>query len=248
MAHYKVDEASLTSVADAIRERAGTSEPLVFPEGFKDGVDIIYNQMESIITGKVVSVKNDTATSVGGYIFRGCANLVSAEFSKATSIGTSCFHADSNLANISFPNLITVGGYAFHSCHKLINILFPKVETVGQYAFENMQGLVSADFPSLKLAQYNSFNNCQKLIAFIIRNESAIPTLNAGATTFNGTPLANGTGYFYVPRKFLSDTDASKDYRRATNWSAYQYRALEDYTVDGTITGELDWDKINAGG
>ena len=35
-------------------------------------------------------------------------------------------------------------------------------------------------------------------------------------------------------------------YRNGTNWSTYaaQFRALEDYTVDGTITGELDPNKI----
>lgn len=35
-------------------------------------------------------------------------------------------------------------------------------------------------------------------------------------------------------------------YKAATNWSTYatQFRALEDYTVDGTITGELDSTKI----
>lgn len=34
MASYKVDESSLTAVADAIRERAGTIETLAFPDGF----------------------------------------------------------------------------------------------------------------------------------------------------------------------------------------------------------------------
>lgn len=35
-------------------------------------------------------------------------------------------------------------------------------------------------------------------------------------------------------------------YKADTNWSTYaaQFRALEDYTVDGTITGELDESKI----
>ena len=58
--------------------------------------------------------------------------------------------------------------------------------------------------------------------------------------------IAAGNGYIYVPRALLSDDDETKDYRRATNWSTYaaQFRALEDYTVDGTTTGELDKTKI----
>jgi hypothetical protein len=34
-----------------------------------------------------------------------------------------------------------------------------------------------------------------------------------------------------VPKALLSDDDATKDYRRATNWSTFanQFRAIEDY-------------------
>lgn len=38
MAEYLVQGASLTTVADAIRERGGTSEPLSFPEGMAKAV------------------------------------------------------------------------------------------------------------------------------------------------------------------------------------------------------------------
>ena len=64
------------------------------------------------------------------------------------------------------------------------------------------------------------------------------------SSTYN--PTGAKDGYIYVPRALLSDTDETKDYRRATNWSTFatQFRALEDYTVDGTTTGELDPNKI----
>ena len=50
----------------------------------------------------------------------------------------------------------------------------------------------------------------------------------------------NVPAYIYVPRALV------EDYKVATNWSAYadQFRALEDYTVDGTISGDLDETKI----
>lgn len=38
MAEYLVQGASLTTVADAIREKGGTSEPLSFPEGMAKAV------------------------------------------------------------------------------------------------------------------------------------------------------------------------------------------------------------------
>lgn len=39
MAYRKVDDTSLASVADAIRSKGGTSEQLVFPEGFVSAID-----------------------------------------------------------------------------------------------------------------------------------------------------------------------------------------------------------------
>ena len=41
MAYRKVDEASLASVADAIRSKGGTSDGLVFPEGFVSAISAI---------------------------------------------------------------------------------------------------------------------------------------------------------------------------------------------------------------
>lgn len=39
MAYRKVDEASLTSIADAIRAKAGTPDALTFPDGFVSAVE-----------------------------------------------------------------------------------------------------------------------------------------------------------------------------------------------------------------
>lgn len=38
MSKYAIDDTSLTSVADAIREKGGTSSPLAFPQGFVDAI------------------------------------------------------------------------------------------------------------------------------------------------------------------------------------------------------------------
>lgn len=70
--------------------------------------------------------------------------------------------------------------------------------------------------------------------SIIIRSE-AVPSLNGAftATAFTNTK-------FYVRRALVDE------FKVATNWSTYadMYRALEDYTVDGTATGELDMSKI----
>jgi hypothetical protein len=113
------------------------------------------------------------------------------------------------------------------------------------------------DLPKVITLNDNAFAQCYSLKALILRAERICSLYSATRVfrdcyhilgTVNATYNPNGDkdGYFYVPRAFLSDDDAKKDYRRATNWSTFatQFRALEDYTVDGTTTGELDPNKI----
>jgi hypothetical protein len=68
---------------------------------------------------------------------------------------------------------------------------------------------------------------------------TSVPSLSS-TNAFAGTPIESGTGYIYVPAALIDS------YKTETNWSAFaaQYRALEDYTVDGTVTGEMDESKI----
>ena len=70
----------------------------------------------------------------------------------------------------------------------------------------------------------NGFQSCSSLIAVILRRTNGVVSMGA-LTTFTGTPIANGTGYIYVPR------DLVDKYKAATNWSVYadQFRAIEDY-------------------
>ena len=82
-------------------------------------------------------------------------------------------------------------------------------------------------------------SKCTALTAVILRNEDFVVTL-LGSDAFSYSAIASGTGYIYVPSALLAT------YKAATNWSTYaaQFRGLEDYTVDGTTTGELDETKI----
>jgi hypothetical protein len=97
---------------------------------------------------------------------------------------------------------------------------------------------VTADFSKVTTIGTYAFRNCSNLIALILRLTDKIATLS-NTNTFNNSAIANGTGYIYVPSALLSD------YQAATNWNTYsaQFRVLEDYTIDGTITGALDLNK-----
>lgn len=128
------------------------------------------------------------------------------------------------------------------------------VTTIGDYAFNKCTNLEILDLPSVTSINKCAFSNCAALTKLILRSNTLCTLKDTNAFWY--TPIARYTsiyndtshpnGHIYVPRALLSDDDATMDYRRATNWTSLssKFRALEDYTVDGTTTGELDSTKI----
>jgi hypothetical protein len=142
------------------------------------------------------------------------------------------------LESVSFPNLGGISDKLFSNCTSLKSVSAPLVTSIVSLPFEGTK-VTMLDSHRLTYCNGASFNGFTTLETVIIRTDTIC--------TAGGKPFANQPNvYIYVPRALLSDDDATKDYRRATNWSAHasQFRALEDYTVDGTTTGELDETKI----
>ena len=106
---------------------------------------------------------------------------------------------------------------------------------LGASGFTGCNMLETVDFPKLTAILTTAFYGCAALAKLILRNTAAVATLQ-GTNAFTGTPIASGTGYIYVPSALYDS------YKAATNWSTYanQFRKLEEWTVDGTVTGELD--------
>jgi hypothetical protein len=84
----------------------------------------------------------------------------------------------------------------------------------------------------------NTFEGCTNLKRFIVSGIGSVNIPHAD-TVFAGTPIANGTGYIYVANKAIADS------RNA--YPQFNFRVLEDYTVDGTLNGALDESKFGSG-
>lgn len=171
----------------------------------------------AIIEGTTTEIANDTVISLRRYALAGFKTLTS----------------------VYFPAVTTVETTAFSNCSALVSVRFPAAETFGSSVFKNCSSLMTADFAAAKSFGNIAFSSCSALTCLIIRTIEKPCTLY-GKSDLNNTPIANGTGYIYVP------ADLVDSYKAATNWAVHanQFRALEDYTVDGTITGELDPTKI----
>lgn len=131
------------------------------------------------------------------------------------------FYACSKLKNVSMNGLKVVGGYSFDGCTALKQVYFPSLTRVGGNGFIN-SGLETARFPVLSTIGTNAFRS-SKITALILEGSTMVTLDNVSA--FTGTPIANGTGYIYVPRSLI------ENYKVATNWvtHANQFRAIEDY-------------------
>ena len=157
---------------------------------------------------------------------------------KTSAIGAYALKDCGALQTADFPNASSVGDEAFQYCVSLTSVNLPSVKEIKPYAFGTCMYIETLDFPKLAIIGANAFYRCTSLAHLILRNPEGCRLASTNAFTY--TPIADGTGYIYVPR------DLVESYKTATNWVTYadKFRALEDYTVDGTITGALDESKI----
>ena len=283
MAVKKVNDSSLTSVADAIRTKGGTSAQLYFPDGFIDAIEAIptggggYDDLLDLLAGE----------ASGDLVISGVTNTQRTQFQFS---GTN--NCNNNVTSLEFPDLeyayintgsLDAGFFSYpYSAPQIRSIRLPKCKMLmmhntqkSDYAncFQNLttlytpeltvldgclrgSGLTSFAAPKLSnfIGSSNMFVNCTaleyadlgvitsgclnfsgstKLSALVFRAASVCPL--SATSKLNNTLIASGTGYIYVPRDLINS------YESATNWSTYagQFRALEDYTADGTISGEF---------
>lgn len=111
---------------------------------------------------------------------------------------------------------------------------------------QNFQGnfmLSLIDLGKCRNIYGSPLNGLSRLLSLVLRR-SDNPTDFGGG--MDGTPIVKGEdgAHVFVPR------DLIESYQTATNWSALYatnpnvFQPLEDYTIDGTINGDIDMTKI----
>lgn len=238
----------LSDIADAIREKKGTTVPInaqdfaneiISIEGGDNGDEIV----SALFTNTLTHLKSN-ATSLRAYALRGASKLKSVDLPNVKSVGDNGLYGV-GLSELYLPSCTSVGGTCISYCNSLVKIDLPVCKSLGSYALRDNKLLSDISLPSINVIAQAALYNCDSLkkislpsattinaSAFngsanfetIILGASSVVTLS-NTNAFNGTKIASGTGYIYVPATLVDS------YKSASNWSNFagQIRAIEDY-------------------
>lgn len=184
MAKYAIEAESLTAIADAVREKTGSTDKLTPAQmasamsGIEGGDST--DTLVEYLCGNYTDIVDEKTTTLPAYIFGWSAVLTSYTGKNVTTLGSNCFRSNTSVTKIDFYKSITYISSAL--CY-----------------------------------------GASALTALILRGDTVTNLTVTNA--FTNTPIANGTGYIYVPSALV------EDYKAATNWTTYadQIRAIEDY-------------------
>lgn len=134
MAEYKVINATqldtdLQSIADKLKEKAGTTEPLTFPNGFIEAADSIQvggddgALMRSILDRSITSFRDTKLTKLGYGALMYCRQLATVDLPNVVSLNTDTFYACQKLAEVRLPLVESVGDNAFKYCTALTTLV-----------------------------------------------------------------------------------------------------------------------------
>ena len=220
MPDYIIDGAILTGIADAVREKTGTTEPIVpenmaemlrnvegdYERGYAEGYEKGDSNMDGILTRKGTTIRNDRITYLGIEVFRNYESL----------------------AVVDFPNVTSTGVNVFYACYALHTVNLPSLISISSNMFAYSSLLKRLDFPSVESISGGAFSGCSCLVTVILRKADTVCTL-ANVSAFSRTSIAKGTGFVYVP------DDLVEQYKAATNWSTFASQIKPISELEGTV-------------
>lgn len=181
MAEYLVQDTTLTAIADAVRAKKGTTEPIALTD--------FATEIESIQSGG--SASNKLALVVGKQSANNPYDIIASDLEGVTEIGDFAFYQNKGLRNIelpstctkigvdsffscdlisaSMPNVISIGNNAFIYCYNLMSVSMTNVTMIDSRAFFGCP-FTSIDIPNATSIGDRAFGNCRNLPSVIIPN------------------------------------------------------------------------------
>ena len=248
--NYVTNTEELTSIADAIREKGGTSAPLEYPEEYVSAIEAISGggggySADEIAMRTISGIVSGNASFIGSYVFAYCSSLAVASFPVCINIYFNAFYNCHSLTTASFPACERIFTSAFYSCYSLTTASFPVCTSIGSGAFYNCNSLTTASFPACTSIGVSAFARCSSLTTasfpactsigdyafarcYLLESAyfltSSVPTL--GQNAFSSTPIG---GYSASLGRYGSVFVRESLYSAlitATNWSSIASRIV----------------------
>lgn len=223
-------DSTMADTADIIRSILGVADPIPWENdvGFRRAlieVEELLNEVrglgDSVLDRTLTELTNNRITTLGANALRQCASLTSVTLNNIQTTGTSALYSCTALQRFVAPTLKSIGSATFQGDTALVNLQTPSVETIANRGLMGCAALEKLNLPNLEDIATEAFANCSKLVALVL----GAPCTLANTNAFNGTPIASGSGYVYVPRVYLDL------FKNGTNWSTFaaKIRVKEDY-------------------
>ena len=203
---------------------------------FLNTVDLIGDEAltDRLIYRSISEIRDNQIETIGVSAFSACPDLATVELLAAKKIGRTAFSFCNSLVSVSLPAATDLGEYAFENNPALAKVYLPVAQSAANYLCRNCGALTLVDFGFAPRVGIDAFRDCSALQTLVLRSNTMVTRGNGNALV--GVPK---TCCFYVPSSLVDS------YKASSAWSEFnQFRALEDYTVDGTTTGALDESKI----
>jgi hypothetical protein len=247
MSKYAIEDSTLTSIADAIRSKAGTTEalkPVDMPEAIAaiqagGGSSEEGTGFAAYVEGTSNVIGDSKATKIRNNFLKSASlqnSITGVDFPNATEVGEFAFYENKGIETINLPKAQIIGNGAFMYVWKIKELVLPEVVTIEASAFycsnANIGDLEKIDLgKNIQTIKGNAFCYHKYLKTLILRSNS-VCTLAATGALSNTAIKSGGSGYIYVPAALV------EEYKAATNWSSFknQIRAIENYP---DICGEV---------
>lgn len=251
-------DADLTSVANAIRTKGGTSAQLAFPSGFVQAIGDIPSggiSIDDIATNTLPSgTVMVNATIIGQYAFAG-KSITKIVAPNATRMA-GCALINTLVQNIipndfpvlegslrgfsDMPELLSIkltsavslsdGSGSIKNAKKLISAEFPNAQAVGtgMAAMQGCTNLELMDLGNTSRIGTNCFYQCPSLRTLILRSSSVCALSNWNASVIGGIYSNPTASTVYVPTTLI------EQYKAATNWSTAFGAGLSFVAIEGS--------------
>lgn len=262
MAKVFIEEQTLTDIADAVRGKNGTTEPIRtielataitnLPTG--GGENKLQQYFEKTLTElKPEDMGNAVDVTLLYTMFDGQINLKSVDLPEVISADAYCFQNCTSLENVNLPKLATIGDYCFTGCNNLNTTILPELTSLPRRCFVKAGKAGSKlILPKLQTATQWAINHsgvgcgfslidfgtCLKLETQVFgacANLQAVVlrrTDDICTTSAPFTTYPNTTCAIYVPALNDNDEDMVAIYQAATNWTATANRIKPFYIAE----------------